>query len=82
MNDGYDVVSYFKNNKAVKGDRSFTLEWDQHMWLFASKLHANLFMKNPVKYAPQFGSYCSWAVRHGYSARVSPEDSWEIVDNK
>ena len=82
VNDGYDVVSYFKNNKAVKGDKSFTVEWDEHMWLFASKLHADLFMNNPVKYAPQFGSYCSWAVSHGYSASVSPEDSWEIIDNK
>ena len=52
------------------------------MWLFATKQHADLFMNNPEKYAPQFGSYCSWAVSHGYSASVSPEDSWEIVDNK
>ena len=42
-NDGYDVVSYFMNNKAVKGDKSFTVEWDEHIWLFASKLHADLF---------------------------------------
>ena len=82
VNDGYDVVSYFKNNKALKGDKKFTVEWEEHMWLFATKQHADLFMNNPEKYAPQFGSYCSWAVSHGYSASVSPEDSWEIVDNK
>ena len=27
VNDGYDVVSYFKNNKGLKGDKKFTLEW-------------------------------------------------------
>ena len=59
VNDGYDVVSYFKNKKALKGDKKFTVEWDEHMWLFATKLHADLFMNNPEKYAPQFGSYCS-----------------------
>ena len=64
VNDGYDVVSYFKNNKALKGDKRFIVEWDEHMWLFATKQHADLFMKNPEKYAPQFGSYCSWAVSH------------------
>ncbi len=26
VNDGYDVVSYIKNNKAVKGGKSFTVE--------------------------------------------------------
>jgi len=52
------------------------------MWLFATKQHADLFINNPEKYAPQFGSYCSWAVSYGYSASVSPADSWEIVDNK
>ena len=82
MNDGYDVVSYFKTNKGLKGDKKFTVEWDEHMWLFATKQHADLFMNNPEKYAPQFGLYCSWAVSHGYSASVSPEDSWEIIDNK
>ena len=47
VNDGYDVVSYFKNNKALKGGKKFTVEWDEHMWLFATKQHADLFMKNP-----------------------------------
>ena len=65
VNDGYDVVSYFKNNKGLKGDKKFTVECDEHMWLFATKQHADLFMNNPEKYAPQFGSYCSWAVSHG-----------------
>ena len=31
VNDGYDVVSYFKNNKGLKGDKKFTVEWDEHM---------------------------------------------------
>ena len=38
VNDGYDVVSYFKNNKGLKGDKKFTVEWDEHMWLFATCL--------------------------------------------
>ena len=74
VNDGYDVVSYFKNNKGLKGDKKFTVEWDEHMWLFATKQHADLFMNNPEKNATQFGSYYSWAVSHGFSASVSPED--------
>ena len=55
VNDGYDVVSYFKNNKVLKGDKKITVEWDEHMWLFATKQHADLFMKNTEKYAPPFG---------------------------
>ena len=31
-----------------------------------AKLGAVAFMSKPIKYAPQFGGYCAWAVANGW----------------
>jgi YHS domain-containing protein len=54
---GYDTVAYFTLNRPVKGDRRFAFTWNGATWLFSSKGHRELFVKNPQKYAPQYGGY-------------------------
>jgi YHS domain-containing protein len=59
--DGYDVVSYF-NQKAEKGNKEFTAEFDGVKFKFSSKQNLALFKENPKKYTPQYGGYCAYAI--------------------
>lgn len=78
---GFDVVSYFTDGKPLKGSPQFTYRWMDSDWQFSSAEHRDAFAASPVKYAPQFGGYCAWAVGHNYTADADPE-AWTIVDGK
>ncbi len=54
---GYDPVAYFIMGKPVKGDDTFTYEWNGARWLFAGQEHLELFSADPEMYAPQYGGY-------------------------
>jgi len=78
---GYDAVAYFKDSKAVKGDAQHKLEWSGATWHFSSAANRDEFKANPEKYAPQYGSYCAWAMARNEKANIDP-NSWKIVDGK
>lgn len=78
---GYDPVAYFTEGKPAKGSSDFAHEWNGAEWRFASAAHRDLFKADPVKYAPQFGGYCAWAVSRGYTAGIDP-DAWKIVNGR
>ena len=78
---GYDPVAYFTMGEAVKGKESFTTNWKEADWYFASKENLEAFKANPKKYAPQFGGYCAYGVSKGALYKIDPE-AWKIVDNK
>lgn len=79
---GYDAVAYFTDGKAVKGSEEFTYDWLGTPWHFASKKHLEMFMSEPVKYAPQYGGYCAAeVVGGGVTINVDPE-AFKIIDGK
>ena len=78
---GYDAVAYFREGRAVEGSANFSHEWNGARWQFASPEARDLFAREPERYAPQYGGYCSWAVSHGYTADGDPE-AWKVVDGK
>ena len=78
---GYDTVAYFTAGKPVKGNSDFSHEWNGAEWRFATTANRDLFKADPVKYAPQYGGYCAWAVSRGYTAGIDPE-AWKIVNNR
>ena len=78
---GYDAVAYFTDGKAIPGVAAFETVWNGAHWRFASAAHRDEFVKNPSKYAPQFGGYCAWAVGHNYTADGDPE-AWKIVEGR
>lgn len=78
---GYDAVAYFTQSRAVKGDPQFETTWDGARWRFASADHRDRFVREPQRYAPQFGGYCAYAVSRGYTASGDPE-AWSVVDGK
>ncbi len=78
---GYDTVAYFKEGRAIKGDKSFSFKWHGANWYFSNKKNLDVFIASPGKYAPQYGGYCAWAMSEGRKAHTDPE-VWKIVDGK
>lgn len=78
---GYDPVAYFTQGMPVKGSADYTIMHEGAEWRFSSADNKAMFEANPVKYAPQFGGYCAYAVSQGYTAKGEP-DVWKIVDNR
>ena len=78
---GYDVVSYFTENKAVKGNKKFQTEWQGADWRFSSQANLETFKANPKQFVPQYGGFCAYAVSQGYTAGIDPE-AFAVVDGK
>jgi YHS domain-containing protein len=78
---GYDPVAYFVAGGPAEGSAEFEWEWQGATWRFTSAANQARFAADPVKYAPQYGGYCAWAVSNNYTAPVDPE-AWKIVAGK
>lgn len=70
---GHDPVAYFTENKAVKGEVSFSHQWKGAIWLFSSAKNRALFGASPDRYAPQYGGYCALSVAYGKTAHGAAE---------
>lgn len=79
--NGYDTVAYFTEGEALYGSEKFTHRWRGATWYFVSERHRRLFAADPVRYAPQYGGYCAYAMSHGYAVAIDPS-VWTIVDGK
>lgn len=79
---GYDAVAYFTQGRAVKGSEDHSYEWLKGDWYFATAEHREMFVSNPVKYAPQLGGRCSTGVALGeISTNIDPQ-AFRIIDGK
>ena len=78
---GYDPVAYFTEGTPTKGSEEFEYEWLGAIWHFASAQNRDAFANEPNKFTPQYGGYCAWAVKEGYTAEIDPQ-AWKIVDGK
>jgi hypothetical protein len=79
---GYDPVAYFTQHKAVKGSQEFAYRWLDANWYFSSAENRELFKREPVKYAPQYGGYCADGVSAGtITTNIDPK-AWRIIDGK
>src|SRR5689334_13730133 len=59
---GYDPVAYFKQNKAVKGKKDFSVFADGVVYYFSSAENKEEFKKSYAKYEPQYGGWCAYAM--------------------
>ena len=79
---GYDPVSYFKLNKAVKGKKELSYVFDGITYHFATKENKDDFQKLPQKYEPQYGGWCAYAMgSSGDKVEINPE-TFKIIDGK
>lgn len=79
---GCDPVAYFADNKAVKGLRSFTAQYQGVTYYFKSQRHLDLFTANPLKYEPEYGGWCAYAMgAKGEKVEIDPE-TFKVVNEK
>jgi YHS domain-containing protein len=79
---GYDVVVYFTQNKAVKGDEKFAAYAEGVLYYFCSQANKELFLKDYKKYEPQYGGWCAFAMGdYGKKVEIDPE-TFKITDGK
>jgi hypothetical protein len=80
--EGYDTVAYFTDGEATKGSEKLAYEWLGATWHLANSEHRELFTKQPVKYAPQYGGHCALGAAFGESTVNIDPEAWTIVDGK
>jgi len=79
---GYDVVSYFTQNKAVKGDKKLAVTAEGLLYYFSSAANKELFLKDWKKYEPQYGGWCAYAMgANGEKVEIDPE-TFKISNGK
>ena len=88
---GVDVVAYFdleSGAAAVHGSKEYDLEWGGYKWLFSTESNRDKFLKDPEKYMPQYGGFCSYGVTHESTwtaTTLGPNtnpDTWKIINDK
>lgn len=79
---GYDPVSYFTQNKAVKGNKQFYSLVEGITYYFSSAANKAIFDKNPKAYEPQYGGWCAYAMgATNEKVEIDPE-TFKIKDGK
>jgi YHS domain-containing protein len=78
---GYDPVAYFTDGKPAAGSTAYVATYQGADFRFVSAANRDRFKADPVRYAPQYGGYCAWAVSQGYTASADPK-VWKIVGGK
>lgn len=70
--EGYDPVTYFTQNKAVKGRAEIATQHRGATYWFASDEDRKLFTAAPEKYLPAYGGWCATAMAKGEKVEIDP----------
>jgi YHS domain-containing protein len=79
---GCDVVTFFKERKAVKGSSDWSATYQSATYLFTSAANKAEFEKDPARYAPQYGAFCAYGVTLGVLADPEVPDAFLIYKGK
>ena len=71
---GHDPVAYFTVGKPMKGDPDIVAEHDGVWYYFARAEHRDMFVRDPAKYAPQYGAFCSSGAAYGVKLGSDPTE--------
>ncbi len=79
---GYDLISYFKENKPQKGDSTWKSSHNGLIYFFSSEANKLMFDKNPEEYLPQFGGWCAYAMgQKNKKVEINPQ-AYSIENGK
>jgi len=80
---GHDPVAYFSQNDVVPGHPAIQADHQGVTWRFASEANKAAFLREPTKYMPQFGGYCSNGINYAvpWGAGGGP-NTWRIYRGK
>ena len=79
---GYDVVSYFTEKKAVKGSTLNTIIFQGIKYQFSTVANKEEFKKNPAKFEPQYGGWCAYAMGASCEKVEIDPGTFKIADGK
>jgi YHS domain-containing protein len=79
---GYDVVAYFKQGKPVKGNPAIESAYQGATYLFASSADKADFDKDPAKYGPKYGAFCSYGVANGVITDIEGPGAFAVYNGK
>lgn len=79
---GCDAVAFFKQGKPIKGNPAIQSSYQGATYLFASSADKTDFDKNPAKYAPRYGAFCSYGVAYGILTDIDVTDAFAIYKGK
>ncbi len=71
---GHDPIHVY-NGTATLGNEGFSSLFDDALYHFESAENKIIFDKNPGKYAPKYGGYCSIAVSEGVLVEANPHSA-------
>lgn len=78
---GYDPVAYFTVGHPAKGSPEIEYVWKDAHWRFSTQENRDAFSKEPERFSPQYGGYCSFGMGLNVMADVDP-NNWDIIDGK
>ena len=79
---GFDAVSYFSGAAPVRGSGDYRVRYQGFDYQFANAANAAIFQDNPLKYAPQYGGYCAWAIAANDALAPGDPQIYKIVEGK
>ena len=72
--NGYDVVAYFTEEKAIRGKETYIHTHEGVIYIFCSEMNKKHFAKNPSRYLPQYGGWCAYAMgKEGTKVDINPK---------
>lgn len=79
---GYDPVAYFNQNRALEGNKQFSLNFEGVTYRFINAANKEAFLKDPKKYEPQYGGWCAYAMgATGEKVEIDPE-TFKVLNGK
>jgi YHS domain-containing protein len=78
---GYDLTSYFTQEKPQRGNGHHTAVIHGVTYLFATDANKKIFEAAPAKFLPQYGGFCAYGASISKKFVADP-DIFDIVDGK
>lgn len=83
MLEGHDAVAYFVRQMAVAGRPSIISNHRGVVWRFENEQNKAEFERNPAKYMPQFGGFCSNGINYAIPwGGGGAENTWRLYRGK
>lgn len=81
MLQGYDLVAYFTEGRAVPGVAAHQSVYEKVAFRFASAEHEAMFERAPTKHLPQFGGFCASGMVYAIPSGGDPT-VWRLIDGR
>lgn len=79
--NGYDLVSYFLEEKPVSGSPRWQADYRNATLYFSDESNLERFLSNPEAYWPQYSGHCANGLSDGHLIQANP-DIYRLIDGR